>query len=79
MFYSFSGLFGSGVKDVPPPPPPPFKRIATTNLSTPTIKQSPTNDQIAPINTKQENLPDETLPLDRSTERFYSILFFLSK
>ncbi|CAF3662271.1 unnamed protein product [Adineta steineri] len=57
----FSGLFGTGVKDVPP------KRIATTNLSSSTmIKHSPTNDQIAPINNKQETVTDETLPLDRS-------------
>ena len=72
--YSFSGLFGTaGVKDVPPPPP--SRRTATTSLSSTVIKQSPTNDQIAPINSKQENVTDETLPSDRSTfERFYFIL-----
>ncbi|UJR27296.1 hypothetical protein I4U23_008591 [Adineta vaga] len=58
----FSGLFGTGVKELPP------KRVATTNLSSPsTMKLSVTNDQIAPILNRHENTTiDETLPLDRS-------------
>jgi len=58
--YSFSGLFGTGVKDVPP------KRIATTTLSSSsTVKRSSTNDQIAPIINTQENPADGSI-----SERF---------
>ncbi|CAF4127988.1 unnamed protein product, partial [Rotaria sp. Silwood2] len=66
----FSGLFGAGVKDIPP------KRTATTNLSTlpTTVKRSSTNDQIAPIINKQENTTDETHPLERSISNSTSIV-----
>ncbi len=69
----FSGLFGSGVKDAPlPPPPPPPRRSATTSFTPTGVKKSPTNDQIAPINSKKEN-PAE--PLDQSdANRFDFIL-----
>ncbi len=64
--YSFSGLFGTGVKDVPP------KRIATTNLSSSssTVKRSSTHDQIAPITNTQENPADGSI-----SERFDFIIF----
>ncbi|CAF3435313.1 unnamed protein product [Rotaria sp. Silwood1] len=62
MSVFFSGLFGTGVKDIPP------KRTATTNLSSlsTTVKRSPTNDQITPIINRLENTTDETHPLERS-------------
>ncbi len=71
--YRFSGLFGgSSVKDAPLPPP---RRSATTSFQHTTVKKSPTNEQIAPITSKQENPTDETLPLDRSAaDRFHFIL-----
>ncbi|CAF0757257.1 unnamed protein product [Adineta ricciae] len=58
----FSGLFGTGVKEVPP------KRIATTNLSpSSTLKSSSTNDRISAISSRHEHVAtDESLPLDRS-------------
>ncbi|CAF1621565.1 unnamed protein product, partial [Adineta ricciae] len=58
----FSGLFGTGVKEVPP------KRIATTNLSSSsTLKSSSTNDHISAISSRHEPVAtDESLPLDRS-------------
>jgi hypothetical protein len=63
--YSFSGLFGTGVKDIPP------KRIATTNLSSSsTVKRSSTNDQIASIINTQENTADGSI-----SERFGFIRF----
>ena len=52
---SFSGLFGSNIKDASPK-----RSTATTTLSSSStatsVKHSPTNDQIAPTTTADENL-----------------------
>ncbi|CAF1676957.1 unnamed protein product [Rotaria magnacalcarata] len=64
----FSGLFGTGVREVPP------KRTATTNLSTlPTVKRSSTNDQLSPVAHKQESTTEENRPIERSASESTSI------
>ncbi|CAF4474902.1 unnamed protein product [Rotaria socialis] len=64
----FSGLFGTGVREVPP------KRTATTNLSTlSTVKRSSTNDQLSPVAHKQESTTEENRPMERSVSESTSI------